>query len=1062
MPLLFIENSRNLNLSSLILPSSNKKRVHLETSRFIPARSLTGSEKGSESILSMEQEEIRGVFHKVAKDLHLYRRIPVTTYRLQFNRQFKFADAKSTVSYLHELGISDCYCSPYFMAQKGSLHGYDILDHNQLNPEIGTEEEYETFIEELKRYGMGQLLDIVPNHMGIAGNDNQWWIDVLENGPSSLYADFFDIDWKPVKDELENKVLIPVLGDQYGRILENQELNLAFEEGAFFLYYYDRKLPIAPISYTQILKFRIEELEKKIGSHHPSFQELLSIVTALTHLPSRTEKDRQKIIERRREKEVIKRRLSDLYNESEEVRLFIDENVRIFNGDKGNPRSFDLLDALLNEQAYRLSHWRVAMEEINYRRFFDINELAAIRMENLHVFKEAHQLILKLIREIKVTGLRVDHPDGLYNPAEYFYQLQKSCFIQFCLHAASSFPDQQPLLEEWIGDLYDETLSQNPASPLRIPFYIVGEKILTKSERMPEDWPIFSTTGYVFLNSVNGIFIEMGNDKAFDDIYKKFIKSSVDYQDLLYEKKKLFMQTSMSSEINTLGHYLNRISEKNRHTRDFTLNSLTAVIVEVIANFPVYRTYVTRSGVNERDLRYIEQAVSRAKRKNPALSTTIFDFLESVLLLLYPEHFNEPDKMEWLDFVMRFQQMTGPIMAKGVEDTAFYVYNRFISLNEVGGNPEKFGTSLDTFHGQNIERTKFWPQAMIATSTHDTKRSEDVRARLDVLSEMPEEWRQCLIRWSRINKRKKSMVEGQWIPDRNEEYLLYQTLIGGWPISPTNETDHDIFKDRIKGYMLKAVREAKVNTSWISPNMPYEENLLKFVDALLSPSPNNQFLKDFEIFQRKVSYFGMFNALSQAVLKMTCPGIPDFYQGTEVWDFTLVDPDNRKPIDYDLRRSMLEKLMGAMKMGQSDQASFARALLENWRDGSVKLYVTFRALNYRRENHQLFMEGAYIPVMGDGNLKEHVCAFVRKKEEKVVLVIVPRFLSHLLNNMNDMPLGKQIWGESRIVIPDEVPGNQFQNIFTGKTIQGVDQNGQKGLPLSEIFAHFPVAMLEKV
>jgi (1->4)-alpha-D-glucan 1-alpha-D-glucosylmutase len=1008
----------------------------------------------------MEQEEIREIFNKVAKDFNHYRRIPVATYRLQLNQQFKFTDVKSIVPYLHELGISDCYCSPYFMAQKGSLHGYDILDHNQLNPEIGTEEEYEEFIEELKKYGMGQVLDIVPNHMAIAGSDNQWWMDVLENGPSSLYAGFFDIDWRPVKDELENKVLIPVLGDQYGRVLENQELKLSFEEGAFFVHYYDRKFPVAPISYRRILEYRIDELEKKLGSDHLHLQELLSIITALVHLPSRTEKNRDKIIERRREKEIIKKRLWDLYSKGTEVRSFVEENVGIFNGNPGEPRSFDLLDELLNEQAYRLSHWRVATEEINYRRFFDINELGAIRMENPHVFEETHRLILKLIREEKVIGLRVDHPDGLYNPAEYFYRLQRSCFIQFCLRAMEA--EDEPIMREKIGLLYDEAISEDQSSPLRMPFYIVGEKVLTKSERMPENWPIFSTTGYVFLNSVNGIFIEMGNDKAFDDIYKKFIKSSVDYQSQLYEKKKLIMQTSMPSEINMLGHTLNRISEKDRQTRDFTLNNLTTAIVEVIANFPVYRSYITQAGVNERDQRYIEQAVSRAIRRNPALSMTVFGFLEDVLLLRYPEHFNEPDKMEWLDFVMKFQQMTGPVMAKGVEDTAFYVYNRFVSLNEVGGNPERFGTTLDTFHGMNIERTKFWPYAMITTMTHDTKRSEDVRARLDVLSEMPNEWKECIIRWSRINKKLKSVIEGQWVPDRNEEYLFYQTLIGVWPIHPMNETDRDIFKNRIISYMLKAVREAKINTSWISPNMPYEENLVKFVDALLSPPPNNQFLKDFEIFQKKVAYFGMFNSLSQTLLKITSPGIPDFYQGTEVWDFSLVDPDNRRPIDYDIRRSMLEKLRDAMKMGQSNRTGFTRALIENWRDGSIKLYVTFRTLNYRRENHQLFMEGAYIPVMGDGNLKEHVCAFAREKDEKVVLVIVPRFLSYLVNSMDNIPLGKQVWGESRIVIPDEVPGDEFQNIFTGETIQRFDQDGQKVLPLSEIFANFPVAMLEKV
>jgi (1->4)-alpha-D-glucan 1-alpha-D-glucosylmutase len=619
----------------------------------------------------------------------------------------------------------------------------------------------------------------------------------------------------------------------------------------------------------------------------------------------------------------------------------------------------------------------------------------------------------------------------------------------------------EPGLEEKLGQLYDEEVSRNPSSLLQMPFYIVGEKILIKSERMPDDWPIFSTTGYVFLNSVNGIFIEMENGKAFDDIYSRFIKSKINYQDLVYEKKKLIMETSMPSEINMLGYYLNRISEKNRNTRDFTLNNLTTAIVEVIANFPVYRAYVTHSGINERDQRYIEAAVSRAKRKNPALSETVFDFLENVLLLKYPEEFKEEDNMEWLDFVMRFQQITGPVMAKGVEDTTFYVYNRFISLNEVGGNPERFGTSLETFHGQNIERTKFWPNAMITTATHDTKRSEDVRARLNVVSEIPEEWRQGLLRWSRINKRKKFVIDGQWIPDRNEEYLIYQTLAGAWPIHAMDETEYEKFRQRIRDYVLKSVREAKVNTSWISPNVPYEELLLQFINAILSSVPDNAFLKDFETFQKKISYFGMFNSVSQTLLKITAPGIPDFYQGTEIWDFSLVDPDNRRPVDFHRRKEILAGLKKKMAMAGPNLAEWTRDLVQEWKDGSIKLYVTFKALNYRKENPALFKEGSYIPLMGDGDLREHLCAFARQREENVILTIVPRLLTHLIRSRDEMPFGISVWRDSRLIIPEEIRGDRFYNIFTGELIKTVEQNGQRGLPLGEVLARFPVALLER-
>jgi (1->4)-alpha-D-glucan 1-alpha-D-glucosylmutase len=1013
-----------------------------------------------EQELSVSEEKIKEMFRSVAQNLPAGLRVPTATYRLQFNYRFKFSDAKPIVSYLHELGISDCYASPYFRANKGSLHGYDILDHNQLNPEIGTDEEYTEFVDELRKYEMGQILDVVPNHMSIAGNENSWWMDVLENGPSSIYADFFDIDWNPVKVDLKNKVLLPILGDQYGRVLENQELNLIFEEGGFFISYSDRKLPLDPVSYNRILKFRVDQFENDMGKDHPHLQELLSITTALSHLPSSSEKKNEERMERHREKEIEKKRLWNLCKESERIRAFIDGNVLVFNGQKGDSKSFSHLDELLDDQAYRLSHWRVATDEINYRRFFDINELAAIRVEDLNVFREMHKLVFRLIRRGVVTGLRVDHPDGLYNPVEYLYRLQKGCFVQICFRSFS-FSDES-VLEEEIKRLYDEELFKNPASPLRTPFYIAGEKILTKSERIPEDWPISGTIGYAFLALLNGIFVDAENAKKFDEIYSRFVSLKLTYPDLVYEKKKLIMLTTMSSEINALGHFLDRISEEDRHTRDFTVNSLTAAIVETIACFPVYRTYVNSFGVIERDRRYIEQAVARAKRKSPAVSATTFDFLQDVLLLKCPDDLSERDKTDWLDFVMKFQQVTGPVMAKGLEDTVFYVYNRFVSLNEVGGNPERFGATLDAFHGQNIERAKLWPHGLIATSTHDTKRSEDVRARLNVLSEIPEDWRRCLVKWSRANRKRKPVVDGQWVPDRNEEYLLYQTLAGIWPVHPIRDADYENLKKRTKDYMLKAIREAKINTSWINPNLPYEDALFRFIDVIFSRPSTNLFLKDFVSFQNKISYFGMLNSLSQTLLKIASPGVPDFYQGTEVWDFSLVDPDNRRPIDFDIRKEILKALKGKMSAHASDLPGFARGLLQEWPDGAIKLYVTFRSLNYRRENCKLFTDGAYLPLSGEGDLKEHLCAFARSGEGKVVLVIVPRFLTRLVKNPDEHSLGHKVWGDSWLIIPPEIPAASFNSIFTAETIGTVERDGRTGLALDQVFANFPVAMLEAI
>ena len=912
-------------------------------------------------------------------DHDLSLRIPVSTYRLQLNRQFTFAGAAKLVPYLNELGITDVYVSPCFTAKEGSTHGYDVVDPGRLNPELGGDRGYQRLVTELKRFGMGLIVDIVPNHMCVESKANLWWMDLLENGPSSLYADFFDVDWSPAKRELEDKVLIPVLGDQYGTVLERQELRLTFEEGAFFLDYYDHRLPVIPETYPDILKYRRSELREAVDPDHHDMIEFLSIITALNCLPPYGSREREAVIERRREKETIKHRLRTLCRKNPAIRGFIDDNLRIFNGTSGDHQSFNLLDDLLGKQVWRLSYWRVATEEINYRRFFDINGLAAIRMENPAVFRKTHELVFRLIREGSITGLRVDHPDGLYDPSEYFRKLQRACFLAGRGSADASFRDTGLAKE------YEEITASDPQFK---PFYIVGEKILTKGERVPEDWPIFSTIGYAFLNPLNGIFVDTTKSKDFDEIYGRFIGSKPNYQDLVYEKKKLIMLTAMSGEINMLGHSLNSISEKNRHTRDFTLNSLRVAITEVIACFPVYRTYITGAGISDWDRRYIEYAVSKARRRNPAMSASIFDFLSNVMLFRYPEEeLKESERAEWIDFVMRFQQVTGPVMAKGVEDTVFYVYNRLLSLNDVGGNPERFGTTLEAFHGQNIETAKGRPCSLITTSTHDTKRSEDVRARLNVLSEVPDEWRRHLAKWSRLNRKMKPLVEGRPVPDRNEEYLFYQTLLGIWPTGPMRPGLYEAIRARMREYMLKAVREAKVNSSWISPDQPYEEGLIKFVDAVLSEPVPGPFLQNFTIFQRKIAYLGIFNSLSQTLLKITSPGVPDFYQGTETWDFSLVDPDNRRPVDFNARRRVMKQLK--RRMAATSRVGLARELVRTWQNGVIKLYVTVTALNYRREMKLLFKDGAYLPLDAQGRRKENVCAFARRKEGRVALTVVP-------------------------------------------------------------------------
>jgi (1->4)-alpha-D-glucan 1-alpha-D-glucosylmutase len=986
-------------------------------------------------------------------------RIPLSTYRLQFNAHFRFSDAGEILPYLHRLGIGDIYASPYFKARAGSLHGYDILDQNSLNPEIGSEVEYEALVGELQRWDMGQILDIVPNHMCIEGQGNSLWMDVLENGPSATAASFFDIDWCPVKKELENKILIPILGEQYGTVLENGDLRLSFEEGSFFIYYHDHKLPIIPKTYSNILAMGIEDLQRELTDTEPQFQELMSIVTALRHLPPTTEEDHERIAERYREKEVVKRRLWKLYQNGSAIREFIDGNVAAFNGTKGDPRSFDLLDALLQQQVYRISHWHVATEEINYRRFFDINSLGAIRVEDPAVFAETHRLVFSLVAAGKISGLRIDHADGLRDPEEYFRRLQAACFVRMLDGSLEARQPGRNGVEDPDASIRENYARHVTADPTFKPFFIIGEKILLKAEKVPESWQVFGTTGYDFAIQVNGLFVDTAHAKLFERLYTRFLQHPIDFQDVVCENKKLVMHVAMSSEINTLGHYLNRISEQNRHTRDFTLYSLIKSIVEVIANFPVYRTYTNSFEVSERDRQYIDLAAGWAKRQNPAISTSVFDFIRDVLLLRFPDTMNEEQRLAWLDFIKRFQQITGPVMAKGVEDTAFYVYNRLVSLNEVGGSPERFGISVETFHGQNIERCKSRPLAMLATSTHDTKRSEDVRARINVLSEIPEQWRKGLSRWSRQNRKLKTMVDGKAAPNRNEEYLLYQTLVGTWPFCSPDGDEFAGFRSRIREYMLKAIREAKVNTSWISPNILHEDAVIFFIDRILENSKHNNFIDDFGIFQRLTAACGIFNSLSQTLLKITSPGIPDFYQGNELWDFSLVDPDNRRPVDYRIRKNLLDELI--CMESTAGPLETAREVVATRDDGRIKLHLTCKALNFRRENRKLFECGSYLPLTVEGACRENVCAFERSLGGSSVLVVVPRFCSRLIADSGGLPLGPEVWRDTRIIQALDTAVTGYRNVFTGEILNLEQQQCQLSLALCDILAIYPVALLER-
>jgi (1->4)-alpha-D-glucan 1-alpha-D-glucosylmutase len=956
------------------------------------------------------------------------RRIPASTYRLQFHAGFTFVDAAALVPYLAALGISDCYCSSYLQAVPGSMHGYDVADPTSLNPEIGTEEDYRRFVDTLSAHGMSHLLDVVPNHMGIARSRNRWWQDVLENGPSSRYAKIFDIDWQPLKPELAHKVLLPILGDQYGTVLERGDIQVFHEDGSFCLRYFETTLPLSPRSYVAILRHRVDELTRELGEEHPDLVELLSIITSLERLPPRYEQDPERLAERHREKQVAKRRLSELMQRSDAVRAFVHENVRLFNGQRGVPGSFDLLDRLLGDQAYRLAHWRVASEEINYRRFFDINELAAVRMEDPDVFNEAHHLVFQLLRERAITGLRIDHVDGLYDPGDYLRRLQARA------------------RELGLGT------SDRP-------LYIVVEKILGPDEPLPDGWPMDGTTGYEFANAVNGLFVHQAHARAFDEIYGRFTTERTPFADIAYRKKKLIMQVSMAGEINVLAHRLNLFSERNRHYRDFTLNSLVHAIREIIACFPVYRTYISPGPEppSGRDEYYILRAVEEAKRRNPATAGHVFDFIRD-LLLKRADYIPESERDEYLRFVTRFQQTTSPVTAKGIEDTAFYCYNRLVSLNEVGGEPARFGLSPDELHRWLADRRREWPSALSTTSTHDTKRSEDVRARISVLSEIPGAWRLALGRWARWNRRHHTTVSEQHAPDRNEEYLLYQTLLGAWPLEMLDGAADETFVTRICEYMTKALREAKRHSSWTNPNRAWEEAARHFVRQVLNPTRSGRFLDDLRPLAVRVAQSGMWNSLAQTLIKITAPGVPDFYQGTEIWDFSLVDPDNRRPVDYGRRQSLLDRIHGLLDAIESGQQRSGQALDELVRsraDGRIKMYVTSVALRARRNDPDLYLRGDYVALPVTGTRAAHVFAFGRALGGRALVTIVPRLTATLLPDPAAAPIGRELWADTTVYLPRWLDRPAWRAHLTGDSL--VASGG--AVRVGEALERFPVALL---
>jgi (1->4)-alpha-D-glucan 1-alpha-D-glucosylmutase len=952
--------------------------------------------------------------------------IPRATYRLQLNSTFTLTAATALIPYLSRLGVSHVYCSPYFRARPGSQHGYDVVDHNTLNPEIADTAEFERFVATLRAHGMGQILDVVPNHVGIMGSDNAWWMDVLENGQASQFADFFDIDWQPANPALAGKLLVPVLGESYGRVLERRQLEPRFERavGSFAIYYHDHRFPLDPQSYPRILDPALKRMHAD-ALPPEARAEFESLSAAFGHLPQRNAASPAQADARNRDKEIYKRRLAGMCVAHPGIGQAIEQAVADLRGEASAPASVDALHELLEAQTYRLASWRVASDEINYRRFFDVNDLAALRMENEKVFEETHRLTLELLRTGKLDGLRIDHPDGLYDPEEYFRRLQ-SRVAQTSAAAASTGSG--------------------------LPLYLVVEKITAGFERLPATWPVHGTTGYNFTNTVNGLFVDGTAERRLDRTYHAFIGELTEWKEIAYDAKRLILDTALSSELTVLTNQLARIARSDRNTRDFTFRSLRQALTDVIACFPVYRTYVADS-VSAEDRRFIDWAVAAAKARDSGINYELYEFVRATLLL-DPTLEADPERVR--AFTMKFQQLTAPVTAKGVEDTALYRFHRLVSLNEVGGDPDTFGVGVRAFHADAKARQQHWPHEMLTTSTHDTKRSEDTRVRIDVLSEMPRLWRQLLVRWRRINRVRKREIDGRPAPGPNQEYLLYQILLGSWPLEKLNDAALRAYAERIAAYMIKASREAKSRTSWSDRSKEYEDALTQFVHKLLEPRDGNFFLNEIQAAQERFAHFGILNSLSQTLCKLTAPGVPDIYQGNELLDFSLVDPDNRRPVDYARRTRLLAELAAH---GAADP-KFARALLAHLSDGRAKLYVTWKALQFRKAHSALFASGEYLPAEVAGVRASHLCAYTRRYAGDTILVLIPRLYARLMGERAELPLGERVWDDTTIELPGGLAERRWHNVFDGRVIGSQTHDGRQWLAAGKVLANFPVALLE--
>ncbi|SDD68254.1 (1-_4)-alpha-D-glucan 1-alpha-D-glucosylmutase [Rhodospira trueperi] len=999
---------------------------------------------------------------------------PRATYRLQLTPDFGFRTATAVVPTLAKLGISHIYLSPILMARPGSTHGYDIIDHGRINPELGGEEDFRQFSDTLLIHGMGLILDFVPNHMGIGVGENRWWRDVLEWGRESPHADWFDIDWEPAEPSLHGKILLPVLGDHYGAILERGELSLRYdaELGGFSIRYYEHAFPVRPHDYGDILR-------RGMSAGHAD-DNVLALVMAGADSLRAGDRETGGVLGRRRTANVVKRRLSELLAGSTEARAIVAAAEDAFAGDPTRPSSFDDLDTLIDRQSYRPAFWRVAAHEINYRRFFEINDLAALRMERGDLFDTAHRLTLDLIAEGRVQGVRLDHVDGLWDPEAYMRRLQAEA-----RHALLKGIDLG-VVAPYPGADTGSPLGPSPFGPDQ-PLYLLVEKILAPHERLRDLWPIAGSTGYEFLNQVLGLFVDPAGEAGLDRVYARILETPPSYPDIVLAAKRQVMEESLASEIGVMANRLNRLAKRSRATRDYSRMALRAALIDVIAHFPVYRTYVdphalpdwtdantdtadtARATIDDQDRRDLQWAIGRARKMARSPDLSVYDFLHDVLTadLARAEAGHPP--AEVLEVAMRVQQLTSPVMAKAMEDTAFYRYVRLAALNEVGGEPDRFGVSAAAFHHACQARLETWPFGLLATATHDHKRGEDARTRLALISECPEAWSHRIQRWQDLNHRRVAVLsENRRAPSANDEYLFYQSLLASWPLAlaevdpdgqlqPLDDTALSDYADRIVAYMLKAVREAKVETAWTAQDPEYEAALESFIRSVLSPSLGTAFLSDMAAFVARLAPAGVVNSLAQTTLKLTVPGVPDLYQGTDLWDFSLVDPDNRRPVDFEARAQALADARSALD------------LLPHWRDGRVKQALIAALLDLRSHAPRLFAHGSYEPLEVTGPHANRVLAFARTAPAiegqeagapRLLVVVVPRLVWPLMDGaFLPLPMG---WDDTAVVLPETEPfaTTSLRGILSdSQAAEGLRHAGSGHLPLSRLLSDFPVCVL---